>query len=236
MENKKSTLLTKEEEHELVQKAQKGDEQALEKLIASNMGLVVKVASDCIRQIGVRSPAVSFEDAVSAGVEGLLVGINKFDVSKGYKLSTYVYWWVRNYVRRLLITNMPFGNVTVRTAERSFTDPDFAPVAQTPISLNDDENPIDIPAEEEEWATDMEAVGRTILEVLKRKRKLPEDRDFCVKLITLRYGLETGIPLTLRETGERLGVSYEYVRLVEKEILKTLARDKKIKALREVIS
>jgi len=98
MENKKSILLTKEEEHELVQKAQSGDKQALEKLVASNMGLVIKVASDCARQIGVRSPAVSFEDAISAGVEGLLVGISKFDVSKGYKLSTYVYWWVRNNV------------------------------------------------------------------------------------------------------------------------------------------
>ncbi len=210
MKDKRSILLTKEEERELVQRAQKGDEQALEKLVDSNMGLVIKVASDCVRQIGVRSPAVSFEDAISAGVEGLLVGISKFDVSKGYKLSTYVYWWVRNYVRRLLITNVPFGNVTVRTAEKSFTDPELAFAAQSPVSLDDDENPIDVPAEEEEQAADMEAVGRTILEALKRKKKLPEDRDFCVKLITLRYGLETGIPLTLRETGEMLGVSYEY--------------------------
>ena len=235
MNDKRSTLLTKEEEYELVQKAQNGDEKALERLVEANMGLVVKVASDCIKRIGLRSPSVSFEDAVSAGIEGLLVGISKFDVSKGYKLSTYIYWWIMNHVRKLLITNMPFGNVSIRTAERSFTDSEFAPVAQIPASLNDDENPIDIPFEEE-WTEDMKPIGEKILEVLKHKKKLPEDRDFCVKLITLRYGLETGVPLTLRETGEMLGVSHEYVRQIEQKILGILAKDEKIKGLRDVIS
>lgn len=235
MNDKRSTLLTKEEEYELVQKAQNGDEKALERLVEANMGLVVKVASDCIKRIGLRSPSVSFEDAVSAGIEGLLVGISKFDVSKGYKLSTYIYWWIMNHVRKLLITNMPFGNVSIRTAERSFTDSEFAPVSQIPASLNDDENPIDIPFEEE-WTEDMKPIGEKILEVLKHKKKLPEDRDFCVKLITLRYGLETGVPLTLRETGEMLGVSHEYVRQIEQKILGILAKDKKIKGLRDVIS
>ena len=235
MNDKRSTLLTKEEEYELVQKAQNGDEKALERLVEANMGLVVKVASDCIKRIGLRSPSVSFEDAVSAGIEGLLVGISKFDVSRGYKLSTYIYWWIMNHVRKLLITNMPFGNVSIRTAERSFTDSEFAPVSQIPASLNDDENPIDIPFEEE-WTEDMKPIGEKILEVLKHKKKLPEDRDFCVKLITLRYGLETGVPLTLRETGEMLGVSHEYVRQIEQKILGILAKDEKIKGLRDVIS
>lgn len=235
MNDKRSTLLTKEEEYELVQKAQNGDEKALERLVEANMGLVVKVASDCIKRIGLRSPSVSFEDAVSAGIEGLLVGISKFDVSRGYKLSTYIYWWIMNHVRKLLITNMPFGNVSIRTAERSFTDSEFAPVSQIPASLNDDENPIDIPFEEE-WTEDIKPIGEKILEVLKHKKKLPEDRDFCVKLITLRYGLETGVPLTLRETGEMLGVSHEYVRQIEQKILGILAKDEKIKGLRDVIS
>lgn len=235
MNDKRSTLLTKEEEYELVQKAQNGDEKALERLVEANMGLVVKVAFDCIKRIGLRSPSVSFEDAVSAGIEGLFVGISKFDVSKGYKLSTYIYWWIMNHVRKLLITNMPFGNVSIRTAERSFTDSEFAPVSQIPASLNDDENPIDIPFEEE-WTEDMKPIGEKILEVLKHKKKLPEDRDFCVKLITLRYGLETGVPLTLRETGEMLGVSHEYVRQIEQKILGILAKDEKIKGLRDVIS
>lgn len=235
MNDKRSTLLTKEEEYELVQKVQNGDEKALERLVEANMGLVVKVASDCTKRIGLRSPSVSFEDAVSAGIEGLLVGISKFDVSRGYKLSTYIYWWIMNHVRKLLITNMPFGNVSIRTAERSFTDSEFAPVSQIPASLNDDENPIDIPFEEE-WTEDMKPIGEKILEVLKHKKKLPEDRDFCVKLITLRYGLETGVPLTLRETGEMLGVSHEYVHQIEQKILGILAKDEKIKGLRDVIS
>lgn len=238
MKRRRSTLLTKEEEYELVRKAQNGDEKALEKLVVSNMGLVLKIASDCVRQIGLRSPAVSFDDVVSAGMEGLLVGIRKFDVSKGYRLSTYVYWWIRNHARKLLITNMPFGTVSVRTAERSFIDSDFAAVSRYPASLNDDEKPVDPPAEEreDEYEADMEAAGRTILEALKRKKKLPRDPDFCARLISLRYGLETGVPLTLRETGAMLGISGEYVRQVEQEILKALARDKRVRALKDVVS
>ena len=75
-----------------------------------------------------------------------------------------------------------------------------------------------------------------MLGTLKRCRKLPKDRDFCIRLISLRYGLDTGIPLTLRETGDILGVSAEHVRQIENEILKILRRKKEIKSLKEVIS
>ena len=88
----------------------------MDRLVSCNVGLVVKIASGCIRRIGIRSSSVSFDGVVSAGMEGLIVGINRFGVSKG-TLSTYAYWWVKNYVRRVLVTNMPFGTVSIRTAE-----------------------------------------------------------------------------------------------------------------------
>lgn len=230
--------MTKEEEYELIGRAQRGDGQAMDRLVSCNVGLVVKIASDCIRRIGIRSSSVSFDDVVSAGMEGLIVGINRFDVSKGYRFSTYAYWWVKNYVRRVLVTNMPFGTVSIRTAERSFVDDRYASVSQAPLSLDDEEFPLDPPdeTEEDEFETDRERVRETVLGVLKRCRKLPKDRDFCIRLISLRYGLDTGIPLTLRETGEILGVSAEHVRQTENEILKILRRKKEIKSLKEVIS
>jgi RNA polymerase primary sigma factor len=239
MRKKKTTgLLTKEEEYELVKRAREGDESAFKELISSNMGLVIKIASDSVRRIGIRSSVISFEDVVSAGVEGLIEGINRFDASKGYRLSTYAYWWIKNHVRRFIITNMPFGSVSIRTAERSFKDPGFASVTQTPLSLNDDENPIDIPddTEKDEFEADRKRVRDTIIEALQKSKRLPKDRDFCIKLLSLRYGLDTGVPLTLRETGEILGVSAEHVRQIEKELLKILRRNRKIKSLKEVIS
>ena len=237
MKNKISRLLDKEEEYALIKRAQAGDDRAMEELISSNMGLVVKVASDCVRRIGIRSSAVSFEDVISVGVEGLMTGIRRFDTSKGYRLSTYVYWWIKNSVRKFVITNMPFGAVSVRTAEKAFTDPEAAFVSQTPLSLDDDENFIDPPddVEPDEFAADRERVRDTILGALQNK-KLPKDRDFCIRLISLRFGLDTGVPLTLRETGEILGVSAEHVRQTEAELLKILRRDKEIRKLREVIS
>jgi len=78
-------------------------------------------------------------------------------------------------------------------------------------------------------------VRDTILGALQNK-KLPKDRDFCIRLISLRFGLDTGVPLTLRETGEILGVSAEHVRQVENELPKILRRDRKVRKLREVIS
>jgi len=74
-------------------------------------------------------------------------------------------------------------------------------VSQTPLSLDDDENFIDPPddVEPDEFAADRERVRDTILGALQNK-KLPRDRDFCIRLISLRFGLDTGVPLTLRET------------------------------------
>lgn len=239
MSKKYSTgLLSREEEAELIIKAKEGDQEALDKLVLSNMGLVIKVASDCIRTIGIRSPAVSFDDVVSAGIEGLMTGLSKFDPDKGYKISTYVYWWIRQSVRKFLLTNMPFGNVSIRTAERSFSDPEFFQVARPPVSLSDDENYIEpvYDDEEDEFEIERERVKKIIFDAIKRKKKLPCDKDFCIKLLSLRYGLETGIPLTLRDTGEILGISGEYVRQIENELLKILKRDKKVReALKDLV-
>jgi len=232
MNKKYSTrLLTKEEEKELIRKAQKGDKEALDKLVLSNMGLVIKIASDSVRSIGIRSPSVSFDDVVSAGVEGLMIGLEKFDPDKGFRISTYVYWWIRQSIRRFLLTNMPFGSVSVRTAERSFSDPEFSQVNQIPISLSDDENYIEPVHEDkkDEIEFERERIRKIIFDAIKNSKKLPCDKEFCINLISLRYGLETGVPLTLRDTGEALGVSYEYVRQAENEILKILRRNKKVR-------
>ena len=89
-------LLTADEELELAQRKADGDEAAKERLIEANLRLVVSIAK------GYTGRGMSFLDLVQEGNLGLIKGVEKFDYTKGYKLSTYATWWIRQSVTRAL--------------------------------------------------------------------------------------------------------------------------------------
>lgn len=93
----KYRMLEKEEEQDLVSKAQRGDEEAKNKLIESNLRLVVNIAKKY------RNKGVSIVDLISEGNFGLIRAIDKFDVNKGFRFSTYAVWWIKQSISKAIV-------------------------------------------------------------------------------------------------------------------------------------
>ena len=103
-------LVTTDEEAVLAEKIAKGDDEARQKLINSNLRLVVKIAHD-FKGLG-----LPLLDLISEGNMGLMRAVEKFDPSRGAKLSSYAAWWIKQAMRRALANQPKVIRIPVQSA------------------------------------------------------------------------------------------------------------------------
>jgi RNA polymerase primary sigma factor len=254
-------LLSGEEEIELAKRIEKGDLAAKEKLVNSNLRLVVSLAK---RYQGQELPLL---DLIQEGVLGLIRAAEKFDWRKGYKFSTYATFWIRQAIQRGLgnqarTIRLPIhiGQRQRKIAqyEREFqaregrapTDEEIT--AATEVSQKEiDEvrevtrtvTSLERPVGEEGEAelgdllpsegpgTEEEVEVALTEQSLRRAVDGLPERERVV--LGLRYGINGEEPVPLREAGKRLGVSPESVRTIEKTALRRLAENREVAALAE---
>jgi RNA polymerase primary sigma factor len=253
-------LLTAAEEVELAQRIEKGDLDAKERMINSNLRLVVSQARRY------QGHGLSMEDLVQEGMLGLIRAVEKFDGRRGFKFSTYGTLWIRQAIQRGLQNHGRTIRVPVHVAQRQVkvrkleselsaklqrepTDEEIAAVAELPLDevielreLNRAMTSLDQPVGDD---------GETALgELLPSDRPEPvdqvtnDDRDRRVNalvqdlpeaernVIRLRFGLTGDEPRTLRQTGIELGITTEQARQLEAKGLERLADSPELEALR----
>ncbi len=108
----KTPLLTKEEEVELAERIKKGDKEARDHMISANLRLVVKIAYDY------NNFGLPLLDLISEGNIGLVKAVERFDPSKGGKLSTYAAWWIKQSIKRALANQSKTIRLPVHLVDR----------------------------------------------------------------------------------------------------------------------
>jgi RNA polymerase primary sigma factor len=107
-------LLTAADEVRLAKQIERGDADAKDLMIRSNLRLVVSIAKKY------RWAGVDFEDLIQEGTLGLIHSVEKFDWRKGYKFSTYSTWWIRQAVTRYIMNHSRTIRIPVHVSERIF--------------------------------------------------------------------------------------------------------------------
>jgi RNA polymerase primary sigma factor len=237
---------------------------AREHIIKANTRLVVSIAK---RYMG---RGVPFLDLIQEGNLGLMKAVEKYDVHKGFRFSTYATWWIRQTVTRAIADQARTIRVPVHMSDRIRkiykathdleqhlgrvpTPEELAvelgldlqkvqwilQVSWLPLSLespvgNDEESELGMFIEDELTPTPMQSVYQSML-----KGKIDEVLGTLTpreaRILRLRFGLDTGVPNTLEEVGEKFGLTRERIRQIEGKALRRLRHPRRARQLKEYL-
>ena len=111
-EIRRSTLLNFKQEQQLGKRVMAGDEQARQQMIESNLRLVISIGKRYMHR------GFPFSDIVEEGNLGLIKAVEKFNYKRGFRLSTYASWWIRQYIERAIINQGKLVRLPVHVVER----------------------------------------------------------------------------------------------------------------------
>ena len=246
-------LLTPQQEIELAGKIKKGDAEARERMINSNLRLVVTIAHD-YANLG-----LPLLDLISEGNIGLTKAVERFDPAKGAKLSTYAMWWIRQSIKRALANQSKTIRLPVHLVDK------VAKVRRVSLQMSDElgREPtddelgeeigiasdkvarlksvgirpasLDAPIGDDDSTKFGEMIGdedaQTPFELL-RDKNLRGEVDSLIqalddrekKIISQRFGLDGGQPKTLEDVSKDFGVTRERIRQLQNIALAKLRR------------
>ncbi|TMC10829.1 MAG: sigma-70 family RNA polymerase sigma factor [Chloroflexi bacterium] len=254
-------LLTAREEVELAQRIERGDREARDRMITSNLRLVIALAR---RYQGM---GLTLLDLIQEGVLGLIRAVDKYEWRRGFKFSTYATWWVRQGIQRALASktreiripeNVVEMERRVVRAERELSQrlgrepteeevaeaaaistdrlADLRQVARAVTSLD---RPVG-EAQDTSLGDLLPAAGAgpdEVVSVSLSEQALREAvgalPDMERQVVALRYGMDgDGEPHSLREVGRMLGISPQRARRIELAALERLAVSREVQGLR----
>ena len=255
-------LLSIEEERELIDRIGHGDMSARDRLVESNLRLVVSIAKKY------QNNGLTLMDLIQEANIGLLIAVEKFEPERGYRFSTYASWWIKQTISRALdnkskLIRLPAyvveGVNKMKNVERALTialgrEPTLEEVAKE-MGLDEAKvkklresskeiSSLDVAVGDDDEATMGELIADTSSltpEESMENQTRPEVLDTILgtledregDVIKYRYGLMDGEPRTLEEVGQIFGLTKERIRQIEAKALRKLRNPFRAKLLRE---